>query len=200
VGDFLVAITSIETLPGHTNASTGVISAPAPWVVLSQNVSTSGTDLQVQISYKFAAAGDIGGTSNYTWNFTGSGGDNTFLASSTSENYSNIGATPIESTTANCTATASSATISAPGLTTGKGNDLNVPVWVIAAHDGITPSNALYIFHLFGGLAPAGSGPLPAISSLAIPLSGTATGTQTATGAPTAGDNLGCQFNLSATP
>ena len=189
----MVAIIAIETAPTHGNASTGVITAPATWNLLSQNTSTSGTDLQVQIYWKLAVAGDVGGLGNYTWDFS-----DTFRAAAQMENFEYIGATPFESTTANCTATATSATISAPGFTTGKANDLNVAVWVIAAHDALAPTNVSYNFN--SGVGPTGVGPLPGFGTLAIPDIGTVTGTQTATGSPTAADNIGCQFDLSPLP
>jgi hypothetical protein len=189
----LVSIIAIETAPGHGNASTGVITAPGGWNLLSENVSTSGTDLQLRIYYKDAVAADVGGFGTYSWTFS-----DTFRAAAQMENFTNIGATPFESTTANCTATATSATITAPGFITGKGNDLNVALWVIAAHDAITPTNGSYNFN--AGVGPTGVGPLPGFGTLAVPTSGTNTGSQTATGVPTAADNIGCQFNLSSTP
>lgn len=109
-----------------------------------------------------------------------------------------VGATPIEGGP-NCQAATSSTTITAPSLTTGKANDLNIPIWVSASHQFPSPTNANYSGGFEPGTAPTGVGPLLAVSNLVIPLSGTMTGNQTAT-ISTPADNIGCQINLSPLP
>jgi hypothetical protein len=162
---------------------------------MSQSVATAGTDLQVRLFYKVASTldsnGGMGGNT-YTWNFSG-----TFLASAMMENFSQIGATPIEGGPT-CTANTASTSIVAPSLTTGKANDLNVPIWVSASHQ-IPAAPGSYSAGFESGTAPTGYGPLASFSSLGVPASGTMTGSQTAT-ISTAADNLGCQLDLSSRP
>jgi hypothetical protein len=196
-GDLLVAIIAIETGPDSiTNASAGTISTPTGWTALSQNVSTSGNDLQVALYWKIADAADAagGGGNTYTWNFS-----DTYRAAAQMEHFTQVGATPFESGGATCTATLASTTITAPSLTTGKASDLNVCVWVTASHQLPNPSNSAYAGGLEPGTAPTGQGPFPDFATLVIPDTGTATGNQTAT-TSAAADNIGCQFNLSPLP
>jgi len=201
IGDLLLAIISIETCTSGTcpasppNASTGTISTPTGWTELTQSVATAGTDLQVRLFIKVANSVDSNsgmGGNTYTWNFSG-----TYLASAMMENFSQIGITPVEGGP-NCQAATSSTSIVAPSLTTGKANDLNVPVWVSASHQ-IPSAPAAYSGGFEPGTAPTGFGPLASFSSLGISLSGTMTGNQTAT-IGVGADNIGCQLDLSSRP
>jgi hypothetical protein len=192
-GDLLLARVAIETAPTFSNAASATITAPAGWTTFSLNVATAGTDLQIGLYYKIAAGADAGGGNTYTWNFS-----TTVRASALIENYFMVGATPIEGGP-NCQAATSSTTITAPSLTTGKANDLNIPIWVSASHQFPSPTNANYSGGFEPGTAPTGVGPLLAVSNLVIPLSGTMTGNQTATITIPA-DNIGCQINLSPLP
>jgi hypothetical protein len=191
MGDLLIAIVSIQSVSGHGNAAQAGITPPSGWLLLTSK--TSGTDLQLALYSKLASPADVGGGNNYVWNF-----NDTFAASTEMENFSQIGFHPIDGSPS-CQATASSSTITAPSLTTGKDNDLSVAIWASASHQIPTLSNSSYSPGFEPGAAPAGRGPLPAFSSLAIAQSGTATGNQIAKiGTPA--DNIGCQLNLSSLP
>jgi hypothetical protein len=192
-GDLLVAIIAIETAPTFGNAASATITAPMGWTTLSLGTATAGTDLQIGLFYKVAAGADAGGGNTYTWTFS-----TTVRASAQMENFEMIGATPIEGGP-NCQAATSSTTITAPSLTTGKANDLNVAFWVSASHQVPAPTNSNYSGGFEPGTAPTGVGPLPSFSSLGIPNVSTMTGAQTAT-ITSAADNIGCQLDLSSKP
>ena len=188
-GDFLLATVALETAPGHNDAANSTITPPAGWT--ERSFTTAGTDLAVGIFTKLAVSGDASGGASYTWSF-----DDAYRASIEIENYGVISGIPA-GFGPTCTSSTQSRNITAPSLTTVPSNALDVAIWVSASNQVPVPPVA-YSSCFQTGVGPSGGdvGPLPTISTLAIPGSGTMVGDQVATISLPA-DNIGCQINLS---
>jgi len=190
LGNFLLTIVALQTAPGHLDASSASITPPGGWT--PRSFTTAGTDLAVGIFTKLAVSGDVGGAGSYTWSF-----NDTYRASIEMANYGTISGIPA-GFGPTCVASTASKNITAPSLTTVPPNAVDVAIWVSASPQIPVPPKAYNTSCFQAGIGAGGgdTGPLPAISTLIIPGSGTMTGDQVATiGLPA--DNVGCQINLS---